>query len=131
MNIILLRRLRWLVLAFMLCMLTVLLFGCFVPGGGYGYDDGGGIGGAYYEPFGFDYGGWGPDYQVAPYRGGDHRPAGGGGHALQELTDPRLLPARCRLFRRIRVLVARVPVARIPVARDHIEVNSSSVRQIY
>src|SRR5208283_4988038 len=81
MNIILLRRLRWLVLAFMLCMLTVLLFGCFVPGGGYGYDDGGGIGGAYYEPFGFDYGGWGPDYQVAPFRGGDHRPASGGGHA--------------------------------------------------
>jgi hypothetical protein len=83
MNIILLRRLRWLVLAFMFCMLTVLLFGCFVPGGGYGYDDGGGIGGAYYEPFGFDYGGWGPDYQVAPYRGGDHRPANGGGHAAR------------------------------------------------
>jgi hypothetical protein len=42
---------------------------------------------------------------------------------LRELTDPRLLPAQCRLFRRIRVLVARVLVARIPVARDHIEVH--------
>ncbi len=83
MNIILLRRLRWLVLAFMLCMLTVLLFGCFIPGGGYGYDDGGGIGGAYYEPFGFDYGGWGPGYHVAPYRGGDHRPVSGGGHTAR------------------------------------------------
>ena len=82
MNIILLRGLRWFALAFVLCTLTVLLFGCLlpVPGGEYGYDDGG-IGGAYYEPFGFDYGGWGPGYQVAPYRGGDHRPASGGGHA--------------------------------------------------
>jgi hypothetical protein len=32
---------------------------------------------------------------------------------LRELTDPRLLPTRCRLFRRIRVLV---------VVRDHVEV---------
>ena len=32
---------------------------------------------------------------------------------LRELTDPRLLPARCRLFRRGRVLVAR----------DHVEVR--------
>jgi hypothetical protein len=44
---------------------------------------------------------------------------------LQELIDPRLLHTRCRLFRRIRVLVAR-----IPVVRDHIEVHSS-VWQIY
>jgi hypothetical protein len=49
---------------------------------------------------------------------------------LHELTDPRLLPTRCRLFRRIRVLVARILVARTLVARDHIEVHSS-VRQIY
>ena len=33
---------------------------------------------------------------------------------LRELTDPRLLPTRCRLFHRIRVLVAR----------DHVEVQS-------
>jgi hypothetical protein len=38
---------------------------------------------------------------------------------LRVLTDPRLLPTRCRLFRRIRVLVAR-----ILVARDHIEVQA-------
>jgi hypothetical protein len=49
---------------------------------------------------------------------------------LHELTDPRLLPTRCRLFRRIRVLVALGLVARIPVARDHIDVHSS-VWQIY
>jgi len=32
---------------------------------------------------------------------------------LRELTDPLLLPTRCRLFRR----------ARVPVARDHVEVR--------
>jgi hypothetical protein len=34
---------------------------------------------------------------------------------LRELTDLRLLPTRCRLFRRIRVLVGR----------DHIELRSN------
>ena len=41
---------------------------------------------------------------------------------LRMLTDPRLLPTRCRLFRRIRVLVAHDHVL---VARDHVEVQSS------
>ena len=40
------------------------------------------IGAGYYEPSGVDYGGWGPGYHVAPFRGGDHRPTGGGGHAI-------------------------------------------------
>ena len=70
MNILLL---RWLALAFVVWTLTVLLSGCVVAGGGYGYYDGGGIGAAYYEPYGVDYGGWGPGYHVAPFRGGDHR----------------------------------------------------------
>jgi hypothetical protein len=26
--------------------------------------------GGYYEPYGYDYGGWGPGYAVGPYRGG-------------------------------------------------------------
>lgn len=26
--------------------------------------------GDYYEPYGYDYGGWGPGYAVGPYRGG-------------------------------------------------------------
>jgi hypothetical protein len=80
MNILLLRWLRWLAHAFALCTLMVMLSGCFFPGGGYGYDDGGGIGATYYEPSGFDYGGWGHGYQVAPFRGGDHHPTGGGSH---------------------------------------------------
>ena len=73
--------LRWLLLAFVVWTLTVLLSGCVLTGGGYGYDDGGGIGAAYYEPHGADYGGWGPGYQVAPFRDGDHHPTSGGGHA--------------------------------------------------
>ena len=77
MNKLLLRCLGMLV--FVVLMLTVLLSGCLWPGGG--YYDGGGIGAGYYEPSGVEYGGWGPGYQVAPFRGGDHRSIGGGGHA--------------------------------------------------
>ena len=91
MNILLLRRLA--MLAFVVCTLTVLLSGCIVGGGYYdstggGYYDGEGIGATYYEPSVVEYGGWGPGYQVAPFRdgehrlsGGDHRPTSGGGQA--------------------------------------------------
>ena len=76
--------LRWLSLVLVVLTLMVLLSGCVVTGGGYGYADYGGIGAAYYEPSGIDYGGWGAGYYVAPFRDGDHRlrgdhhrPAGG------------------------------------------------------
>ena len=78
MNILLLR-LRWSALAFVVLTLPILLSGCYLGFGG--YDDGGGIGAAYYEPYGVDYGGWGPGYRVAPPRGGDHRQASGGSRA--------------------------------------------------
>ena len=49
--------------------LGVLLAGCAVTGVGVdanvGYDAG------YYEPYGYEYGGWGAGYGVAPWRG-DH-----------------------------------------------------------
>jgi hypothetical protein len=56
---------------------AVLASSCAVTDGGYGYgyDGGVSIGVDYNEPFGVDYGGWGPGYQVAPFRGGDR---GGG-----------------------------------------------------
>jgi len=80
--------LRWLGLAFVVLMLTVLLSGCVLTGGEYGYyDDGGDIGVTYYEPSVVEYGGWGPSYQVAPFRGDEHRhdvehhTTSGGGHA--------------------------------------------------
>ena len=72
--------LRWPIAA----LLIALSGGCAVSDGGYGYNGGYdsgygnnvGIGVGYYAPFGGDYGGWGPGYNVAPFRGGDHR--GGG-----------------------------------------------------
>ena len=58
---------------------AVMLTGCVAAG----YDDGDvgvGVGyvGGFYEPWGYDYGGWGGGYRVGPphYRGG----AGPGGH---------------------------------------------------
>ena len=50
-----------------------MLDACTVTGGGvdasvgYGYDAG------YYEPWGYDYGGWGYGYRVGPGRGGERR----------------------------------------------------------
>lgn len=75
-------------------LLTVLAAGC-AADGGYVYGGGGPVfAGNYYEPFGFDYGGWGPGYRVGPFYDhgfhGDFHGAGGfrsgsghvGGHAF-------------------------------------------------
>lgn len=84
---------RWSALACVVGTLTVLSAGCAVVGDGYGYD-GGGIGAGYYEPYGADYGGWGGGYQVAPYRGGDHRATGGGGqHAYRSAPASHAMPS--------------------------------------
>jgi hypothetical protein len=91
--------LRWLVLAFGIGTLTVLLAGCLVPVGGDGYYDEGFVGGAaYYEPYGTNYGGWGPGYQVAPHRNDGYRPPppGGGGHSAPahiSVPDRKAAPA--------------------------------------
>jgi hypothetical protein len=62
--------------------LFTLLQGCVVGGGGGYYEGGGGVDVSYdadyYEPYGYEYGGWGRGYWVGPPRGGDHRPDGGG-----------------------------------------------------
>jgi len=86
-----------------IALLLAGLGACAVEGGGYDGDVGVGLGvgyvGDYYEPGGYDYGGWGPGYRVGPPRccghgsGGRGRPApsipsharsggghGGGGH---------------------------------------------------
>jgi hypothetical protein len=57
--------------------LLVLISACV----GVGYDDGGYVGGVY-EPYGYDYGGWGRGYRVGPPRDGRGAPGGswrGGG----------------------------------------------------
>jgi hypothetical protein len=52
-------------------MAALLLCACAVTGvgveGSVGYD------GGYYEPYGYDYGGWGAAYRVGPSRCCDHR----------------------------------------------------------
>lgn len=64
----------------------VILAACAVGVGGPGYDGEVGYVGGYYEPWGYDYGGWGGRYRVGPPRGGfghdDGRGhPGGGEHA--------------------------------------------------
>jgi hypothetical protein len=60
-------------------LLAALCTGCAItPGdGSYGYAGSVGFGLDYYEPWiepgGAYYGGWGPGYSVAPYRGGERR----------------------------------------------------------
>jgi hypothetical protein len=46
------------------------LASCAVEGVGVDGSVGVGYVGGYYEPYGYDYGGWGPGYAVGPYRGG-------------------------------------------------------------
>ncbi len=97
MRILLLR----LAFVFTACTLTVLLPGCVSTGGVY-YE-----GEDYYEPYGFDYGGWGPNYYVVPFHdrdhdhererlhGGDHRPTteGGRGRAYRSAPASRPIPS--------------------------------------
>ena len=75
-------------------LVLVVLTACIAGGyGGEGYGSVGYVGGDYYVPGGYEYGGWGSGYRVGPPRGGDH-PArgraapsiphgarGGGGHS--------------------------------------------------
>lgn len=74
-------------------MLLGLLAGCAVGPGydGYGYDGyaGADVGyvGDYWEPWGYDYGGWGGRYRVGP-PGGHWRGDGGHGHVGGEAGHP-------------------------------------------
>ena len=73
-----------------LALLVLVLGSCAVTGvgvegtAGYGYDAG------YYEPWGYDYGGWGHGYRVGPGRGGDRR---GGGDPRGEHPSRPYRPA--------------------------------------
>jgi hypothetical protein len=81
--------------------LTLLLFGaflsCVAPGVGFGvYDDG--YDGAYFEPGGYEYGGWGGGwggrggYRVGPGRGGE-RGQDRSGHAYRSAAPGRRTPS--------------------------------------
>jgi hypothetical protein len=85
------RNARGATIAGIIALAAVLVAGC-VVGGGYGYDGDVGLGVDYYEPYGGVYGGWGPGYNVAPFRGGDHR-AVGGAHAFRPAPAGRAIPS--------------------------------------
>jgi hypothetical protein len=50
------------------------------PGSGPAYDDNMGVGVDYYEPYGYDYGGWDSGYAVGPYRDHGHNGEPGRGN---------------------------------------------------
>jgi len=83
---------RWRVSALGLLLLAGL---CACIAIGPGYDGGVGVGyvGGYYEPYGFDYGGWEPGYHVAPPRGGERRPAQSAPHAYRPAPSSRSTPS--------------------------------------
>lgn len=70
-------------------LFALLASGCVVPNGGY-YDAG------YYEPYGFNYGGWGPGYDVGPARAraffGGHAFGRGAPHAFRPAAATRAMP---------------------------------------
>jgi hypothetical protein len=65
--------LRRLASALLFCPLLALPVGCAVTGDGTNSVGVATFGLDYYEPFGYDYGGWGPGYAVGPFRGGGER----------------------------------------------------------
>jgi hypothetical protein len=65
--------------------------GCAVTGVGVEGDVGVGYDAGYYEPYGYDYGGWGGAYRVGPGRGGDRR--GDGPHPGGARPSYRPAPA--------------------------------------
>jgi predicted small secreted protein len=70
----------------LLAVAAAVLAACAVEGGGYGGTDVGvSYYGDFYEPFGYEYGGWGRGYRVGPPRG--H--GGGGGRAPSIPSGPR------------------------------------------
>jgi hypothetical protein len=87
----------------LIVVVSAALGGCVVGGG---YDGGGGYeGGAdvgygvgFYEPYGYDYGGWGPGYGVGPPRRGFDRPGRSGSHpaphpAYRPASPSRSMPS--------------------------------------
>ncbi len=85
---------RWSAIVSLFGLLALVSSGCVGSVGGYGYD---GYGVDYYEPYGADYGGWGPGYRVGPVRGGDHRPDRGpgrsAGHAYRSAPASHAMPS--------------------------------------
>jgi hypothetical protein len=70
------------------------LGGCAVGVDGGPYDDGGvGYVGGYYEPYGYEVGGWGGGYHVGPGRGGERGGRGQAAHAYRAAPAGRSAPS--------------------------------------
>jgi hypothetical protein len=63
---------KWMAVGMGALALT-LLYACEVTGVGVDGSVGVGYDAGYYEPYGYEYGGWGGGYHVGPGRGGDRR----------------------------------------------------------
>jgi hypothetical protein len=82
------KRMRWAIgIAGALSLAAIA--GCAVDGVGVNGTVGVGYVGGYYEPYGYDYGGWGPGYAVGPYRGGHGGYVRDRGHAPAFRPAPR------------------------------------------
>lgn len=79
---------------FLLALVLLLAAGC-VADGGYGYPPAVsvGVGLDYYEPWGFDYGGWGPRYHVGPPREGMRPHGDATGHGFRPAPPGRAMPS--------------------------------------
>jgi len=77
----------------MILMLASTVTGCVVGGG---YDSGASVdyGIGFYEPYGYEYGGWGPGYGVGPPRRGYDRGDRGHGHAAPHPAYRPAAPSR-------------------------------------
>jgi hypothetical protein len=85
------KRKLWMALGFGALALT-LVSGCEVSGVGVEGDVGVGYSTGYYEPYGYEYGGWGPGYRVGPGRGGDRR-GGRPSHSFRPAPATRPTPS--------------------------------------
>jgi hypothetical protein len=73
------------------CALSVGIDGCVATAGGYDGDVG--VSAGFYEPYGFDYGGWGSGYFVGPGRGGERRGERGGSHPYRSAAPGHSTPS--------------------------------------
>jgi hypothetical protein len=66
---------------------------CTVTGVGVGYDGEADYSGGFYEPYGYEYGGWGRGYRVGPPRGGERGHAPSTGRPYRAAPPSRAMPS--------------------------------------
>jgi hypothetical protein len=89
------RSMRALIVIASAALVSAALQGCVVGGG---YDGGANVdvdyGVGFYEPYGYEYGGWGPGYGVGPPRRGYDRGGRGDGHGAPHPAYRPAAPSR-------------------------------------